>query len=291
MRIALFGKTTPDKSARTETQICEVCETIDRHGSSVYIPESLFLSFSPENRERIRSFALLFDVLPPVDFVFSVGGDGTFLRTAAVVGKSGIPIIGINTGRLGFLADVNLTDLKEVLGEISDKDFNIEHRSLLETIIDNKTAIPNALNEVAIMKQDTASMLSIHAYINDTFLTSYQADGLVIATPTGSTAYSLSAGGPILAPSSPSIILSPIAPHSLTSRPLVIDDSSRLRFRVESRSNSFLVSMDGQSQILHKETEIGVRKADYTLLILKRKKGSFFDTLRDKLMWGVDVRK
>ncbi len=291
MRIALFGKTTPDKSARTETQICEVCETIDRHGSSVYIPESLFLSFSPENRERIRSFALLFDVFPPVDFVFSVGGDGTFLRTAAVVGKSGIPIIGINTGRLGFLADVNLTDLKEVLGEISDKDFNIEHRSLLETIIDNKTAIPNALNEVAIMKQDTASMLSIHAYINDTFLTSYQADGLVIATPTGSTAYSLSAGGPILAPSSPSIILSPIAPHSLTSRPLVIDDSSRLRFRVESRSNSFLVSMDGQSQILHKETEIGVRKANYTLLILKRKKGSFFDTLRDKLMWGVDVRK
>ena len=184
--------------------------------------------------------------------------------------------------------------MEDVLQEIATGDFDIEHRSLLEMIVDSETIACKssyALNEIAIMKQDTASMLSIEAYINDTFLTSYEADGLIIATPTGSTAYSLSAGGPILAPSSPSIVLSPIAPHTLTSRPLVIDDSSLLHFKVESRSKNFLVSVDGQSQILGQEQAISLRKAQYTLQVIKRKKTSFFQTLRDKLMWGVDVRK
>jgi NAD+ kinase len=204
------------------------------------------------------------------------------------VGNSDVPVLGINTGRLGFLADVNFSDLKETLHEIFAGEYEIEERSLLEIAVDE----PNrALNEVAILKQDTASMLTIHTYINDDFLTSYQADGLVVATPTGSTAYSLSVGGPILVPSSPSFVLSPIAPHNLTSRPLIVQDDARIKLRIESRSNSFLVSLDGQSQVCHVRTEIEVQKADYMLKVVKRKGHTFYETLRDKLMWGVDVRR
>ncbi|HBC38603.1 MAG TPA: NAD kinase, partial [Porphyromonadaceae bacterium] len=188
----------------------------------------------------------------------------------------------------GFLADVNFSDLKETLHEIFTGEYEIEERSLLEIAVDE----PNrALNEVAILKQDTASMLTIHTYINNDFLTSYQADGLVVATPTGSTAYSLSVGGPILVPSSPSFVLSPIAPHNLTSRPLIVQDDAKIKLRIESRSNSFLVSLDGQSQVCHVRTEIEVKKADYMLKVVKRKGHTFYETLRDKLMWGVDVRR
>ena len=149
----------------------------------------------------------------------------------------------------------------------------------------------HALNEVAILKQDTASMLSIHAYINNDYLTSYQSDGLIVSTPTGSTAYSLSVGGSILSPTIPSIILSPIAPHNLTSRSLVVDDSSIISLKVESRSHMFLVSVDGQSRVLDETVNIQIRKDDYTLRIVNRVGHTFYQTLRDKLMWGADVRK
>lgn len=201
---------------------------------------------------------------------------------------------GINTGRLGFLTGVNYHELDDILPEIVEKKYRIEERTLLE--IDTKED-PNpfdnvcALNEVAILKQDTASMLSIHAYINGEYLTSYQADGLVIATPTGSTAYSLSIGGPILVPTSPSFILAAIAPHSLTARPLVVGDDSRILLKVESRSKHYLVSLDGHSQIFDEHTSIEVYKAAYTQKIVKRIDHTFFKTLRDKLMWGTDLRK
>ncbi len=288
MKIALFGSPFPEYTPQTEAQMVEVCEAVKQHRAELYLPDAFFYSVSHFTQDLLRPLCLLFDRLPPVDLALSVGGDGTFLRTAAVVGNSGIPVLGINTGRLGFLADVNFSDLKETLREIFAGEYEIEKRSLLEVTV-NETN--RALNEVAILKQDTASMLTIHTYIDDDFLTSYQADGLIVATPTGSTAYSLSVGGPILVPNSPSMVLSPIAPHNLTSRPLVVQDDAKIRLKIESRSNSFLVSLDGQSQVCHARTGIEIQKADYMLKVVKRQGHTFYETLRDKLMWGVDVRR
>ncbi len=285
----------PDRTVKAEEQIFGVCDAINRHGGELYLPENFFLTLPGHIQQRVGPLCELAETLPQVDMVVSVGGDGTFLRTAATVGDSGIPVLGINTGRLGFLAAVNYADVEETLQEVMDDAYKVQERTLLKMTTD-ETFPPDyfnahALNEVALLKQDTASMLSIHAYINNDYLTSYQADGLVIATPTGSTAYSLSIGGSILSPTTPSIILSAIAPHNLTSRSLVVDDSSIISLKVESRSHMFLVSVDGQSRVLDETVSIQVRKGDYTLRVVKRLGHTFYETLRDKLMWGADVRK
>jgi len=295
MKFALFGSMFPDRTAKAEAQIFGVCDAIKRHGGELCLPEDFFLTLSGHIQQRLAPLCELVGLLPPVDMVVSVGGDGTFLRTSATVSDSGIPVLGINTGRLGFLAAINYSDVDETMQEVMNGDFKVEERSLLKMITD-ETFPPDsfsvhALNEVAILKQDTASMLSIHAYINNDYLTSYQADGLVVATPSGSTAYSLSIGGSILAPTIPSMILSAIAPHNLTSRSLIVDDSSLISLKVESRSHMFLVSVDGQSRVLDESVSIQVRKADYTLRVVKRVGHTFYETLRDKLMWGADVRK
>mgnify|MGYP000999233520 FL=1 len=295
MKFALFGSMFPDRTAKAEEQIFGVCEAIKRHGGELILPENFFLSLPGYIQQKIGPLCELAETLPQVDMVVSVGGDGTFLRTATTVGNTGIPILGINTGRLGFLAAINYSDVEETLQEVMDNSYNVQERTLLKMSTDE--AFPpeyfnnHALNEVALLKQDTASMLSIHAYINNDYLTSYQADGLIISTPTGSTAYSLSIGGSILSPTIPSIILSPIAPHNLTSRSLVVDDSSIISLKVESRSHMFLVSVDGQSRVLDETVNIQVRKDDYTLRVVKRLGHTFYQTLRDKLMWGADVRK
>ncbi|MDR1742802.1 MAG: NAD kinase [Dysgonamonadaceae bacterium] len=293
-KIAVFGSVFPDRSAEGERRFCDVCAVISQYRAQIYLAEAFFDSLSRSSKDMLRPMAILFDVLPPVDMAFSIGGDGTFLRTAAVIGSSNIPVLGVNTGRLGFLADVPYKGMEETLGEILRGDYRTESRTLLETVTE-ESSTPfgyeiRALNEVAILKQETASMLSIHASINGEYLTTYQADGLIVATPTGSTAYALSIGGPILMPTSSSIILAAIAPHSLTSRPLVVDDNSRISLKVESRSRNFLVSMDGESQIFSERSAIEIRKADYSIQVVKRIGTTFFDTLRDKLMWGADLR-
>lgn len=295
MKFALFGSIFPDRTAKAEEQIFGVCDAIKRHGGELYLPENFFLSLPGYIQQRVGPLCELAETLPRVDMVVSVGGDGTFLRTATTVGDSGIPVLGINTGRLGFLAAINYEDVEETIREVMENNYKVQNRTLLKLMTD-ETFPPeyfynHALNEVALLKQDTASMLSIHAYINNDYLTSYQADGLVISTPTGSTAYSLSIGGSILSPTTPSIILSAIAPHNLTSRSLVVDDSSIISLKVESRSHMFLVSVDGQSRVLDETVNIQVRKADYTLRVVKRVGHTFYETLRDKLMWGADVRK
>jgi NAD+ kinase len=295
MRFALFGSMFPDRSAKAEEQILGVCVSIIHHGGELVLPENFFHSLPDHLQQTIGPLCELTDALPKVDMVVSVGGDGTFLRTAITVADSGIPILGINTGRLGFLAAINYSDVDETLKEVLNNAYHVQERTLLKMSTDE--AFPpehfnnHALNEVAILKQDTASMLSIHAYINNDYLTSYQSDGLIVSTPTGSTAYSLSVGGSILSPTIPSIILSPIAPHNLTSRSLVVDDSSIISLKVESRSHMFLVSVDGQSRVLDETVNIQIRKDDYTLRIVNRVGHTFYQTLRDKLMWGADVRK
>lgn len=227
------------------------------------------------------------------EMALSVGGDGTFLRTAAVIGKQDIPILGINAGHLGFLADVPVSDIRTALEAILvEKKFIVEHRSLLHLDIPDclQRYQPFALNEVAVLKRDQSSMVSVSVWVDGVFLNQYDADGLVIATPTGSTAYAMSAGGPILEPQSASWVIVPIAPHSLTTRPLVIRDNCQLDIEVSSRNNIFLVATDGQPVHLTTQSHLRLTKADYTVGVVRQLDHSFYDTLRNKLMWGRDGR-
>ena len=294
MKIILFGSQFADQAKQSEDQLVSVCKTLNKFTSDIYINNKLFTSLSNTSKQDMKQLCIRYNQLPVADIALSIGGDGTFLRTAKEIKDSDIPILGINTGRLGFLADINFHDLEETIKELFTGNYLIEERSLLKVIPNTTEQEINyeyALNEIAILKQDTSSMLTLHTYIDDDYLTSYQADGLIIATPTGSTAYSLSVGGPILMPKSSSLVLSPIAPHNLTSRPLVVNHDVVIKIKIESRSNTFLVSTDGYSKIYDTTTEIIVRKADHTIKVVKRKGHTFYETLRDKLLWGVDVRK
>ncbi len=226
------------------------------------------------------------------DLVLSIGGDGTFLSSAARVGNKSIPILGINTGRLGFLADISKEDIISSLESVFNQEFTIEKRTVLEVeTIDGKVKENAfALNDVAISKQDSSSMLLINACYQNELINSYQGDGLIISTPTGSTAYSMSVGGPIVVPQTSNLLITPVASHSLTVRPLVIPNDWTIELEVVSRSNSYLVSVDGHSKVVHNSTRIHIKKADHTVKVVKPKGHTFFNTLRNKLLWGADVR-
>ena len=300
MKIVLFGNLYDHKPVEYEDQFYAICQKIKSHGIDIYLPQTFYETLSQGLKDKIDP---LIDFFNPnnacADMAFSIGGDGTFLRTAAEIAHYKIPILGINTGRLGFLADIKYEDLDETLDEIFNQNYRIEMRMLLKTklISTSNDSLQNeqnnfkySLNEVAILKQDTSSMLTIHAYIDDEYLTSYQADGLVVATPTGSTAYSLSIGGPIMVPTAPNIILTAIAPHSLNTRPLVVDSNSKINLKVESRSSNYLISLDGESKTMNVGTLLEISKANYSQPVVKRCGHTFFETLRNKLMWGVDIR-
>lgn len=267
MKIALFGSAKP--------QACvQIIRLLQQYSEVELVPEE---SASCDD----------------VDMVLSIGGDGTFLRTAAKVGASGVPILGINAGRLGFLADVPLSDIDVSLPEILvRKQYAVETRSLLHLSIPHcrQPYHQFALNEVAVLKRDLSSMVSVSVYVDGAFLNQYDADGLVVATPTGSTAYAMSAGGPILEPQSDCFVIVPIAPHSLTSRPLVIRDTCTIDIRVSSRNSLFLVAVDGVPLHLTTEYALQLGKAAHTVSVVRRPNHTFYDTLRQKLMWGKDVR-
>lgn len=228
---------------------------------------------------------------PQADIVFSIGGDGTFLRTAQWVAPRQIPIFGINTGHLGYLSDHRMEGDFEWLDVLLSGGFRIEERTMLKVeVVESDGNIggwPYALNEVAVLKKDTASMIDIEAYVDDVFLAHYRADGLIVATPTGSTGYNLSVGGPILQPTAPVNVISPVAAHSLNMRPLVICNDSVVRLKTTSRAGSFLLSVDGRSDTLAEGNEIIVSRAPFATKILVRMNHNFADTLRNKLYWGV----
>lgn len=226
------------------------------------------------------------------DMAFSIGGDGTFIKTSAKIGKKNIPIIGINAGRLGFLADIAGDEIEVAVKEILDGKYKIEDRTLLRLYTEEKLYkdFNYALNEIAVMKRDSSSMITIDAWANDVFINSYQADGLLISTSTGSTAYSMSVGGPIVVPQAPNFIITPIAPHSLNVRPIIIPDDWEIKLRVESRNNQFLIALDGRNNIFDSKTHLLIKKAGFTTKVVKRENNDFFDTLRSKLMWGMSER-
>ena len=227
------------------------------------------------------------------DFVISMGGDGTFLRAAGRVGNRQIPLLGINMGRLGFLADVLPSEIESTLDRVLSGDYIIEDHTVIKLESDGEevSCNPFALNDIAVLKRDNASMISIKARVNGDFLVNYRADGLIIATPTGSTAYCLSNGGPIIVPQSGSLCITPVAPHSLNIRPIVINDTGVIELEVESRSHNFLVAVDGRSLKMAEGTRLTIRKAPYTVKIIKLKNRRYFSTLHEKLMWGADNRQ
>jgi NAD+ kinase len=227
------------------------------------------------------------------DFAFVIGGDGTFIRSAGKIGKKNIPILGINAGRLGFLADVSGDEILPAVEEILSGKYVIEERSLLKLYTEEKSYsdFNYALNEIAVLKQDSSSTITIHAWVNGIFLNSYQADGLLVATSTGSTAYSLSVGGPILVPQSSNFIITPVAPHSLSVRPLIIPDDWEVELKVASRNKHFLIALDGRNNIFHEKTKLKITKASFATKVVKRESQDFFSVLRNKLMWGSGSRK
>jgi NAD+ kinase len=226
------------------------------------------------------------------DFVISMGGDGTFLRAASMVGSKQIPILGINMGRLGFLADVTAQEIERTINALYEGDYAIDTRSVIQVKAGGQglKGYDCALNDVAILKRDNASMITIHATVNGDFLTTYQADGLIVSTPTGSTAYSLSNGGPIIAPGTHVFSLTAVAPHSLNVRPIVLSEDSEIQLTVESRTHNYLVALDGRSEALPDSTKLILRKAPYRVKVIKRAGTKYFHTLRRKMMWGADQR-
>jgi NAD+ kinase len=289
MKVAIFGS-----SFQTEkiNQIWSVFDALHHLEAEVLVSRDFyeFLSSALINLPMVNGIIEEgedFDT----DFALSIGGDGTFLRTAHRIGRREIPILGINTGRLGFLADVDTVEIESVITDLYKRNFHTVDYSLLSLAINGeKLETPCALNEIAVLKKGSSSMINIHAWVNGEYLNGYQADGLVIATPTGSTAYALSVGGPIIMPSSKNLLIAPVAPHNLTARPLVLDDSSVIDLEVESRSQNFLVAIDGISKPVSADDKLQILKADFVVKAIKRQENSFIHTLRKKLMWGVDPR-
>lgn len=226
------------------------------------------------------------------DLAMSLGGDGTFLRTAQWIGDRQIPILGINTGHLGYLAEIRLSEAPSMVADITAGTYIVEARSLIEAVIPGKPADfwPYALNEVAILKKDTSSMITARTAINGTDLTTCLGDGLIISTPTGSTGYNLSVGGPIIQPTAPNWVISPVAAHSLTMRPLVTSDNERLSVTTSSRAGSYLLSLDGRSLSLPSGSTVEMRRAPFSVYIVQRPGHNFASTLRAKLLWGIDNR-
>ena len=256
------------------------------------LDKELYRFVSEDNQCCLDNAEVINDDCFEADLALSIGGDGTFLNTAARIGRKQIPILGINTGRLGFLADVSTDEIVPALDAILAKKFSIQERTLLyvETSDGTRFEYPYALNEVSVLKQDSSSMLSITASVNGEMVHTYHADGLLVATPTGSTAYSMSVGGPLVVPEAENFILSPIASHSLNVRPLIVPDTWVFELEVHSRSQCYLVALDGRSKVLELETKLKIRKADFTVKVIKQLNHTFFDTLKNKLMWGVDKR-
>ena len=289
MRIAVFGnKYQKEKSAQARL----LFDVLEKYNAEILICKDFYAFLVSNMNLRPQVKQLISDNHFDADMAISMGGDGTFLKTAERIGRKGIPILGINTGRLGFLADVAPCEIERTIAEIMNGEYRVEERSLLELQTEglSESFYPFALNEFGISKRDSSSMLTIHTYLDDNYLNAYQADGLIIATPTGSTAYSLSVGGPIIVPQARNFVITAVAPHSLNVRPLVINDDSVIRLQVESRNTNFLIGVDGRSAVMNIHYELNIGKANYTTKVVKRLNHLFHNTLRNKLMWGADKR-
>lgn len=259
----------------------------------IFEPYYQFIKKTYQFKLSLETFSNSEELILKASYVISLGGDGTLLETIELVKKSGVPLLGVNTGRLGFLASVNTNDLKKSIQLLLKEKFTLDKRELIEISGCNNCfgEVNYALNEFTIHKKDSSAMINIDTYIDGVFLNSYFADGLIVATPTGSTAYSLSCGGPIMIPDSDNFIITPIAPHNLTVRPIVISNNKQISFKVSGRSDNFNISLDSRNAQVPTGSEITIKKADFKLNLIALEGQHFFSTLRNKMMWGIDRRQ
>lgn len=293
MKVILYGQSATDYSCQI---IKKVILFFVEHQAEVYIESSFYELIPDLNQEfnAIKKFDSRQKVDASYDYFISLGGDGTVLRSITFVRDSGVPIFAINTGRLGFLANIQPDTILHSLQQLIEKQYMLSARTLLELqCVPNKNEFLEtnfALNEVTVSRKDTTSMITIETFLNDEYLTSYWADGLIITTPTGSTGYSLSCGGPVLTPEVSSLVVNPIAPHNLNARPLVIPDDTVIKLRVSGRENQFLVSLDSRIAVIDQDTELVITKKPFKINMITLYNESFLRTLRNKLLWGEDKR-
>ncbi|MBN8691993.1 MAG: NAD kinase [Bacteroidetes bacterium] len=291
MTIAVYARNTKDNHPLYLEKLIELTKK-EKVKLIVYEPYYEFLRKEYRFTTILKTFSCYETLKSKADYVVCLGGDGTILETVALVRKSGIPVLGVNTGRLGFLASVSKDDIEKAVTLLIQEKFSLDKRELLEIVGGEKQFddVNYALNEFTIHKKDSSAMINIDTYVDGVFLNSYFADGLIISTPTGSTAYSLSCGGPIMMPDSDNFILTPIASHNLNVRPIVISNNKTLSFKVAGRNESFNVSLDSRGTQIMSGSEISIKKADFRFNLITFEGQHFFETLRNKLLWGLDRR-
>lgn len=292
MKFAIYGQFYHKNS---EASTVALLDFLLKKKCDVYLEDNFFNMIQKEDGIEKEYVLNTFKTLDSsFDALISIGGDGTILRAVTYIKDLEIPVIGINTGRLGFLATIQKDEIESALTEILGGNYKTSKRSLLSITTSTKNkdieALNFALNEIAVSRKNTTSMITVETQLNDEYLTSYWADGLIVSTPTGSTGYSLSCGGPVITPSANNFVLTPIAPHNLNARPLVIPDSTEIKLKVSGREESYLVSLDSRIATLKNNTTITIKKAPFSIKMIELKKESFLDTLRKKLLWGEDRR-
>jgi len=292
MKIAIYGQYYKNEDKK---YVEELFNTLDKY-AILFVVEKNYYSTLKEHIDVLtpETFSSHSELDNSFDFMFTIGGDGTILRAVTFIRDSNIPIVGINTGRLGFLATVQKGEIANTVELLLKQKYIVKERSLLSVStspkIDSLSILNFALNEVSVNRKNTTSMITIKTYLDDEYLTSYWADGLIIATPTGSTGYSLSCGGPIITPQAKGFALTPIAPHNLNARPLVIPEDTKIKFTVAGRENQFFLSLDSRITTINSTTEVFVEKSKFNLKMVQIKQQTFIKTLREKLLWGQDTR-
>ena len=291
MQIAIFGKTFIEDNKQYVQQLIDKLES---QNITILLYKPYYNKISPYiSFSKVPGYFYHHDdVKGQVDFLFSIGGDGTLLDTIKIVRDSGIPIIGINLGRMGFLSSISKDKIDEAVDKLINQQYRIDERSLLQMNTDKNIFgdLNYALNELAIYRKDPFSMLKIETHVNNEFLNSYWGDGLIIATPTGSTAYSLSTGGPIIMPGSQNFVITPIAAHNLTVRPVVIPDNSIIKIKVVGRIHEYIVSLDSRTEAMDSGEELVISKEQFKIKLVQLDDESYFKTIREKLLWGLDIR-
>ncbi len=291
MKVAIYSR---GLDIEQENPVLILLEELNRHDTEILLFNTLFEQFNipQELCNKIQHFSGYEDLGESVDCVISLGGDGTMLDTITLIREKNIPVLGINFGRLGFLASISREELATAVDALVNHTFIIDKRTLIH--LDSNTPLfadaPFALNEFTIHKKDTSPMIKIHTYMNGEFLNTYWADGLIVSTPTGSTGYNLSCNGPILFPDSSSLVITPICPHNLNVRSIVIPDNNIISFEVEGRADEFIVAMDARRELVPKSVQLAVRKEAFNISLIRLNENTFLSTLRTKLTWGLDKR-
>jgi len=293
MKIAIYGQSYNDN---TKQSIHTLLDLLLKRKLDVNIENDFFNEIMHVNgfAEKYKTFKTFKSLNNLYDLLISIGGDGTILRAITFVRDLSIPIVGINTGRLGFLSTIQTNEIEEAIGHILKGNFKISERTLLSVETDPKNKSINelnfALNEIAVSRKNTTAMIKVETHLNKEYLTSYWADGLIVSTPTGSTGYSLSCGGPVITPKTDSFVLTPIAPHNLNARPLVIPDSTEIQLKVDGREDHYLMSLDSRIATLVNPTVVTIKKAPFKIKMVELMNENFINTLRKKLLWGEDKR-